>query len=211
MHITRDDASGTWKFTPVTADEVVFVELIQVYNQPGVPIHYMGRRDDASFPNHVNCKFNVGGEGEWVTTPTPEGGSWTEFCWNGGVTFWLEGSTESDRDELDSLRDTMYFGSSGLMLVEAEVSGETLSLFFTASKCQHCEARLIKMGECEWKTCAECRSKCQHDWKEGAIHGGDAGELAHGEFCAKCGIVNPDRERMYDALTEFSAALDPDS
>jgi len=48
------------------------------------------------------------------------------------------------------------------------------------------------MGECEWKTCNACKDKCEHVYEPGLVHGGNAGMMAPGEFCGKCGRGKPE-------------------
>lgn len=100
-------------------------------------------------------------------------------------------STDDGECDIRAIRDAVYFGGGGLTLLNHEEVDGKPSAQVCVTFCKHCQAPLIDMGRCEWKTCEACVDKCEHEYQEGATHGGPAGTLAVSAYCKKCGRGNP--------------------
>lgn len=210
VHITRNDEKGIWSLVPATSNEAETLSSVANFLPVGTKMSYMGRETDPDDGNALALSFNAGGKGSRVTK-----GSATSIDYVGGVSFTLVGTTPEDKEELKGMRDTCYMASSGLILIEIlRASRAQPGLLFTAEFCKHCNAPMIKMGRCEWKTCDACVDKCDHDWKTGAIHGGGI-DIGVGEACRYCGIRKPksDNEPEKSPLAHALAyqEFDPDT
>lgn len=110
-----------------------------------------------------------------------------------GDRFTLVPTDEDDRQALGGLRDALFMGS-GQLIFRGSSNTDPLSVYFTLRMCLVCGRDIIKMGEVEWRTCTECKAKCEHDYIKGYVHGGEAGDLAQGHYCSKCGLGKPNEE-----------------
>ena len=198
MHITRDDEAATWTFIATNNAEGSALADVATNLSIGEKLAYNGRNE--SDPARLLLHFNAGGRGEWVTR-----GNVTLYEYIGGSEVELVGTSDEDNDEVGSIRDTCFFGSSGLILLKpTEVDGKP-ALVFTAEHCKLCNAPIIKMGRCEWSTCDACVEKCDHQYDRMPVHGGGI-EIGVGKGCQICGFVPPDASD--DAKTPLQHAVD---
>lgn len=187
MKLIRDEKAATFTLVPVEQSELdLFAQLLPQLKK-GDTFTYGGREQDGEY-----CKvhFHFGSTPkEKVTTS----GSVTfhETVEEGGIHLVIAGSTDDDKGEVGYLRDSCYFGaSSPIFLDTVEVDG-VKAMVITLKLCKHCQAPMISLCSVEWSTCPACAEKCEHEYEQGLVHGGDAGSGAVGEFCTKCGRSRP--------------------
>lgn len=113
------------------------------------------------------------------------------FKFPDGQPFTLTPTDEEDKDNIGRLRDSIYWGGGGLLLREkVGEEGQNFAVRFTITQCIQCGRDITKRSEAEWEICASCKAVCVHDWKQGYVHGGRAGDLSIGQYCTKCGVGN---------------------
>lgn len=104
----------------------------------------------------------------------------------------ITATNDESEQNIRFARDAIFFGGGGLTLVDHEEADGKMQANVCIAFCKHCNAPLIEMGRCEWKTCEACVAKCEHEYEDGHVHGGEAGVLGVGKFCVKCGRGKPD-------------------
>lgn len=170
MKILIDDEAGRLTLCPSNMDETEQLRFIPKPSLTSRVILYYQGREDGSDGRVDRLNFSVKGRSFPLLPTGPE-----------------------DRDNLCALRDTVFFGSGRLVLRQITEDQETgLAAHFTASQCKICGRDITKRGQVEFRTCGTCSKLCTHSWTQGYIHGGDAGSLAIGQFCTKCGVGNKD-------------------
>jgi len=183
MKIIRDKQLATLTFVPVKPDEEQVIASITAMLKPEDKLSYGGCQQDEAGRNRIVHLHAVG-----------------------GIELVLQGSTEEDKQQVGSIRDTCYFGSGGLIFIgETEVDGKK-SIITIAKRCKYCNAGMIRYSDCEWNTCDVCAAKCEHNYVLGAIHGGGT-DIGAGEFCDKCGRGKPqaDGERWKTVIEHHLA------
>lgn len=102
-------------------------------------------------------------------------------------------SATSDESEMSirSLRNAIFFGGQGLILLGHSYQNGTLLVNFCVSLCQHCHGPMVRLIDCESKTCRACAEKCEHNYRQGLVHDGGAVNLGLGIYCSKCGRGKP--------------------
>lgn len=193
MRIIRNMDLATLTFVPVELGEEEVLAAIAVTLQPEDKLIYCGRDDDGDDGRFYILYLHAGGQAE--SKITFKGGLTIESTERvGGVKLTLVGTTEEDKREIVSIRDTCFFGSGGLVFLgETEVDGKK-AMIFTARRCKHCNAGMLRFGACEWGVCDACAAQCEHTYVHGMIHGGDVGDMGVGEYCDKCGRGKPSHQ-----------------
>lgn len=168
MRILADRKGGRITLQPATEEEAQSLRsLAESLTTPRQKLKYAGRKtnDDGET---IQLKFEQSDDQIFVLTPTEE----------------------EDRNNLGMMRDTCFFGSSGMFYIETVKADGGMEILFTMGQCNVCNRDVITMDEVSWKTCKSCKMECSHEWEEGIIHEGQA--IGTGEFCKKCGFGNPD-------------------
>lgn len=189
MKIIRDKQLATLTLVP-EADEEQVIASIAAMLKPEDKLSYGGRGRDSGDEKFCTVHLHAGGHKE-LRTETTGNVTVHRTVHVDGVELILQGTTEEDKHEVGRIRDTCYFGSGDLIFLgETEVDGKK-AIVITGLRCKHCGAGMIRYSDCEWRTCAVCAAKCEHNYVRGMIHGGSVGELGIGEFCDKCGRGKP--------------------
>jgi hypothetical protein len=194
MQIIRNEEMAYFTFAPTDEEEVAVLQSVIALAKPKDRIKYGGRSGgDDGVPFmiflHVDSQTEEVKEVEGNVTLT-------SYRRVGGVKLVLRGTTEADDAEVRRIRDAIYFGAGGaIFLGSCEVDGKT-AIMVTLSHCKLCNAPMIDLSSCEWKTCKACAAKCGHQYERGAVHGGSAGDIGMGEFCNLCGRGKPEPESM---------------
>lgn len=182
MKIIRNEISQTWTLVPVEEGEAEVLTSFAAMLKPEDELSYGGRSGD----DHMTCKLHlhVGASREPRTT-TRGNVTIHRTVYVGGVELILRGTTETDKNEIWSVRYGAVY--SGLIFLgETEVDGKK-AIVVTAGRCKHCGAAQLNP---EWQTCDACAAKCEHNYVKGAVHGGST-DIGVGEFCDICGRVKP--------------------
>lgn len=188
MHIIRDEKQATFTFIPVEAEEEQVIKSIVEKLQPEDFIFYGGKSRDKI---DKSCIIYLhAGSHEEERSRTEGKITINHWVYVGGVKLTLIGTTKDDKHEVGCIRDTCYFSTGGLIFLKKTEVDDKIAIVVTAMRCKHCNAGMIDMGSCEWKTCDACAEKCQHTYSRGAIHGGGI-DIGVGDFCDKCGRARP--------------------
>ncbi len=193
MKIVRDKQLATLTLVPVELDEEQVIASIAAMLKPEDKLSYGGRGQDGDDNKFWTVRLHAGARKE-RQSKTEGRITVTQDVHVGGVELVLRGSTEEDKYEVNSIRNTCFHGgSSGLIFLGTlEVDGKT-AIVTTAKRCKHCGAQMIRYDDCEWNTCDACAVKCEHNYVHGAIHGGNT-DIGVGEYCNKCGRGKPKAE-----------------
>lgn len=201
MRIIRNDSEATWTLLPTNLLERLTIYRIVNRLKPNDKIVYGGRNADKKTRETLSLLFFVGSK----VIPQTRGRVTTNVR-EGGIKFTLKGTSSKDREEIGAIRDTCYFASGGLIFLSLpKVDGRT-SILTTATHCKNCGARIIDMDRAEWRICASCVLKCEHQYKEGPTHGGGL-NIGLDSFCLKCGTAKPKQlgERKRSVLEQHLA------
>lgn len=138
----------------------------------GVPINhsfkYGGRFDDPVWKKDGLCGIKIG-EGNKLLSIT--------------------GSSKEDAMQVSRTRDGIFYGSSGIYLLEVlDLNGVTVKI--TLDYCKICNAPMSTWLETHWNVCNKCSQECEHEYERGMLAGGFG--IAMGEHCSKCGRTNPE-------------------
>lgn len=191
MLLTVNEEMGLWTLIAVSEDEATLVSNATALLQVKDKIIYRGSSSNRETRELKHIRFHVGGKPEQKITRNPSGGSTHETIYVGGVEVIVEPSTPYSRMVMGGMRDTCFFADGCIYFIEASSIQGLPTIVCTGSFCKHCNSPILKPGRCEWHTCDACVEKCEHEWKEGSVHGGDAGDLGLGQYCGKCGIGKP--------------------
>lgn len=186
MRIVRDNENGILTFVPMTLVEMIKVAQVAKTLKPSGKLVYGGVERFDRQGEIKRIRLHIGSKEEEVTTHYKEGGSLTRSVHIGGITLGLMGSTEKDRQEVDTIRDLCFFGTGDLVLKGVVRVGWKTSLVVTGSYCKLCHNPMVTPIECEWKVCDKCTATCDHNYIKGAVHGGGI-DIGLGYFCDKCG------------------------
>lgn len=186
MKVTRLEINRLYVLAATKPLELELFEQIKSQIGQTRSFNYSGRRSDPLDERFSDVILNFGGTRQNVV-----------ICGitrinhpAGGIDLVVRGDEESDRYEVNGLRNACFFGHVDLDIVEiSEVDGQ-LAIAFVLAYCQHCQAAMLDMVECEWRTCHACAAKCEHSYKLGPVHGGGS-ELGLGSFCTRCGRAEP--------------------
>lgn len=192
MRIIRDNQKATLMFVPVEVAEEQILTHIAAILKPEDKLSYSGRERDSDDERFCTVRLHAGGRKE-VRSENSGNLTMCRTVHVDSVELILKGTTEEDKNEVSSIRNMCYFGSSGLIFIgEVEMDGKK-AIVTTGLRCKHCGAGMIQYSDCEWKTCDACAAKCEHNYVHGAIHGGGT-DIGVGEFCNKCGRCKPKLE-----------------
>jgi hypothetical protein len=197
MRIVRDETTGTYTFVAVTDEEVELLCAIRTRIEPEDKIIYCGRRRDESVEGDRFCVIllNAGGREERRTRTTESGMQVNVPVYVGGVPFTLCGTTEHDKRCVGSIRNACYFGSAGLIYLSTHDVDERPAIVVTCMRCPHCNANMVDMTSCEWRTCNACAATCDHRYERGVVHNPKT-DIDIGVFCQKCGRAKRDTEEV---------------
>jgi hypothetical protein len=180
MKIVRNDKLATWTLVPVEEGEIEILASIAAVLKPEDKLSYGGREQDGG---RKFCLIHLHAGAKKERQSKTEGNiTINQSVYVGGVELVLRGSTEEDKDEVGSIRDSCFFGGEPIYLGETEVDGKK-AIVITGGRCKFCGAGLL---EPEWNTCDACAAKCEHNYIRGVIHGGGT-DIGVGEFCDICG------------------------
>lgn len=189
MKIIRDESVGTLTLVPVETEEKETLAAIVAILKVGEKLSYHSRLPDSQNPKFGMLHFYAGSQKEEKTEVRGRVRI-TNNVYVGGVRLVLRGSTVEDKYKVGQIRDTCYFGSGGLILLEEiKVDGQK-ALLLTAKYCKLCGSRMIDRVSCAWSTCNECAAKCEHQYERGLVMSGIF-DVAMGEFCGLCGRGQP--------------------
>lgn len=207
MKIIRNKELATLTFIPMDVDEQEIIASIAAILKPGDKLSYGGKNRDGDDDKFCAIDLYAGAREEMETKI--EGNiTVVQNVHVGGVKLVLRGSTEDDKREVGSIRDTCYFGSDGLIFIGETEADSKKCIITTGKLCKYCNARMISCSDCESGICAACAVRCPHNYVRGAIHGGSA-NIAVGEFCAHCNRVRPKSESKREkSLIEHHLAVE---
>jgi len=192
MRIIRNERLATYTLVPVESEEQQILASIAAVLKPGDKMSYGGRRRDGDGDEFCAVCLHAGAQTE-VQSKTEGRITVTQNVHVGGVELVLRGSTEDDKYEVNGIRNTCFFGSSGLIFLgEVEVDGKQ-AIITTAKYCKFCGGAMISYLACEWSICDACAAKCEHEYKRGPVHGPEI-DIGMGEFCRLCGRGKPKAE-----------------
>ncbi len=193
MHIVRNDDEATYTLYPATAYEKRVLRKALQFLSPGDRINYEGRRRDKSNDDYCITVFHAGGTREWRVKAY--GNTTHKYqVFVGGQRVIIRGTDEADKQQVGSIRDMCFMGTSGLLFLrETKLNGQW-GIVCTGKLCSKCNAQMIKVGRTEWGICDACAAICQHNWVKGAIYGGDL-DIGVGEFCNICGVAKPHEKK----------------
>lgn len=193
MHIIRDETKQTWAITPVGIQENLLLRLASSRLHQGEKIKYGGMKTNPRKTNEpiTALFFHIGGKLARKTARSRTGKSTiTESTHPGSFKLTIKPTNPVDLEELGAMRDVCFFGSGGLIFLEAKKSVWKTSLVTTGRLCKICRKPMISMRACEWGICDEDAQICNHQYERGAIHGGGL-DIGIGEFCTVCGKTKP--------------------
>jgi len=158
--------------------------------KPGDTFRYGGRQDDGDEGKYCKIFLHFGSK--------PRKRTRTKGCVTvhstelvGGIRVTIQGTSNDDKAEVGGIRDAVYFGGcQPVFMGAAKIEGKD-AFVISLGLCQQCRSPMIGLRECEWAICNVCAGKCQHEYKNGMVHGGAAGSGAMGEYCSKCGRGKP--------------------
>lgn len=192
MRIIRDGQAATWTFLPVTASEEQAIATVLAMLKPEDKLAYEGRCTDKEDDRFCTIRLSAGVHREERQQVDGFLTIIHDVCVDGAGLF-VCGSTEEDKKEVGFVRDTCYWGSSGLIFLGTTQVDDKLAIVTTAKRCKHCNAGMIWYYECESNTCNACAAKCEHTYVHGVVHGGGV-DIGMGEFCSKCKRGKPRAE-----------------
>lgn len=166
MHIIRDKAKGVITLTPDNSDETAFIKSL-AKKKKGFLLEYAGRAGaDVNDPYRKRMRLGI---------------------LSSGKRFELKASTDKNEKAVRLIRDALFFGGGGLILLSHSQVRSKPSINVCIAFCKHCKSPIIERGRCEWQICTSCVAKCGHEYQKGTLHGGTAQVLAVGHYCTKCG------------------------
>ncbi len=192
MKIIRDEGTATITLVATNAEETEALKNVITISKPRKKMSYggcVGKDGGRPFAIYLHMNSRRKRVVEEFSNVTMRS---TKLV--GGAKLEILGTTEADDQEVRSMRDTCFFGSTGFFYLGSSDVGGEVSIIITAQFCKHCHSYMISRVGAEWKTCDACAEKCRHKYIRGTIHGGSAGNLAMGEYCRKCGRVKPELE-----------------
>jgi hypothetical protein len=191
MRIEQDNDAGTWTLTSTNAaDRALITDIVARVSSECRTLAYRGRSTDDDRRSTV-LRFNISG------TPQEE---------QGGFSFELRPDGESDHAAFANIRDTCFFSTEGLLVIESSKSDGQMSLVCTGRHCTKCGTPMIGLGA-KSPFCDPCAEKhCDHTYKTSLLHGGTAGEASAGLGCTKCLRMHPDERKRLAGLSATERA-----
>ncbi len=177
MRIVADEEKGTWTFIPVTNKEFSMLAKVAGKLDLCQKLKYrnMVSRKDGSI---AHLEFEIGPADDEKSKPDA---------------LILRGIGTEDKNQLASIRNTCFFGPGGLIYLGVASIEGVEGVVFTGEFCKVCGRDMIGLAQCETLTCHDCASKCEHQYKRGAFHGGEV-DIGVADVCTKCGRVRPRAE-----------------
>lgn len=152
--------NGTCLLTPTTPGEKAVLEIWKANLKPEDSITYKGRGEN---------------DGEF----------WTIKLEAANVGLTVVGESEEDKYRVQNLRNAFFNSGSPHFL---EAINDSVRIY--GRRCKDCNATMIEMASCEWKTCDACAAKCEHEVEKGFTHS-ETKEIDVGHYCVKCGRGQP--------------------
>ncbi|MCA9355170.1 hypothetical protein KC865_01295 [Candidatus Kaiserbacteria bacterium] len=193
MQILINAEEAILTLVPATDEESETIAAIAARMKPEEKLKYGGRGTDPEGEDFCTVFLHAGGESEIVEEKVNPNFTVVQRQFTGSTKLELVGTTEDDKYAIGGIRNACYFATGGLIFLGETMYDGKQAINVTAARCKHCSANLIEFGRCEWKTCAKCAEKCEHEYKRGMVHGPGL-DMGVGEFCTKCGSGKPREE-----------------